>query len=289
VLPLAGKAPAIKGSRGVLDATTDPDKIRAWWARHPRANVGIRVPEHLLVIDVDPQHGGHFEWATRVGEAGLRLSDVVTLTCWTGRGDRSRHLYFRHPGGKVTGSRLGRGIDLKTASGYLVAPPSVHPDTGQPYTWERHPVADPPAWLLELLRPAPPKPRSQPTPRPLGIAGGTESPATAFSRSASWVDVLLPHGWTLIAGDGDSDGSKWRHPRATHDFSATTRNGLLFVYSPNAGLPVTEPGNPRGVTRFTAYAELEHGGDMRAAARHLRRSNPGTEPHAGRAAHGDAA
>jgi hypothetical protein len=33
---------------------------------------------------------------------------------------------------------------------------------------------------------------------------------------------------------------------------------------------VTEPSNPKGYTRFRAYALLEHGGDMRAAARHLR-------------------
>jgi hypothetical protein len=288
VLPLAGKAPVLKGGRGVLDATCDPAQITAWWTRRPRANVGIRVPEHLVVIDVDPQHGGHFEWAARVGEAGLKLSDIVTLTCWSGRGNRSRHLYFNHPGGKVTGCRLGRGIDLKTTSGYVVVPPSTHPDTGQPYRWERHPIADPPGWLIELLRPTPPKPRPQPTPRPFGIAG-KESPATAFSRTASWVDILMPHGWALVAGDGDSDGSKWRHPQATHDFSATTRNGLLFCYSPNAGLPVTEPGNPRGVTRFSAYAELEHGGDMRAAARHLRRSQPSTERPRGRSVHGGAA
>ena len=46
VLPLRGKLPAIgksDGGRGVHDATTDSDKINAWWTRWPNANVGVRL------------------------------------------------------------------------------------------------------------------------------------------------------------------------------------------------------------------------------------------------------
>jgi hypothetical protein len=44
----------------------------------------------------------------------------------------------------------------------------------------------------------------------------------------------------------------------------------LFVYSPNTPFTVTTPGDPHGYTRFRAYAVLEHGGDLSAAARALR-------------------
>ena len=145
VLPLAGKAPRTR--RGVHDATTDAVVVAAWWQRWPRANIGARVPAGLLVLDVDPRNGG---LATLEGWRML----PPTITVWSGRGDGGRHLYFRHPGGPVTGRWLPPGVDLKTHSGYLVVPPSRHPVTGQPYTWGDVGIpATAPEWLVELLRP----------------------------------------------------------------------------------------------------------------------------------------
>jgi hypothetical protein len=45
---------------------------------------------------------------------------------------------------------------------------------------------------------------------------------------------------------------------------------MLFVYSQATPFQPTEAGAPRGYSRFRAYAVLEHGGDLRAAARALR-------------------
>jgi hypothetical protein len=42
---------------------------------------------------------------------------------------------------------------------------------------------------------------------------------------------------------------------------------LLFVYSTNTPFEPTEAGRPHGYTRFRAWAVLEHGGDLSAAAR----------------------
>ena len=46
--------------RGLHDASTDPDQIRRWWREWPDANVGIRTGTEsgLIVLDVDPDHGG---------------------------------------------------------------------------------------------------------------------------------------------------------------------------------------------------------------------------------------
>jgi Bifunctional DNA primase/polymerase, N-terminal len=77
-----------------------------------------------------------------------------TATCWSGRGDGGRHLYFLRPAGPLTSTRLPRGVDLKV-HGYCIVPPSVHPATGMPYRWEDHPVAPLPYHLRELLRPLP--------------------------------------------------------------------------------------------------------------------------------------
>lgn len=146
VFPLVGKVPRTK--RGHLDATGDPEQIRAWWTRWPDANIGAPVPHKVIVLDVDPRNDGDI----------AALGNIpLTSTCWSGRGDGGRHLYFQRPDtGLYTSTRLPKGIDLKV-NGYLVVPPSLHPDSGMPYRWEKHPIAPLPERLRELLRPLPPR------------------------------------------------------------------------------------------------------------------------------------
>ncbi len=264
VLPLRGKVPAIPGGRGVLDASSDVDQVRSWWSgRYAGANIGARVPASLVVLDVDPRNGGAETLDQLVAEHGPL---PATLTVWSGRGDGGRHLYYRRPFTRLTTKALP-GVDLKTGAGYVVVPPSLHPATRQPYRWAVREPAAMPRWLQRLLTPAPVPPPA-PRARPVALDGGS-GVADAYSASASWCDLLPRHGWRLVRGDGDSDGSCWRHPAATAAVSATVRHGCLFVYSPNTVFPVTEAGDPHGVTRFRAYALLDHGGDLSAAARAL--------------------
>jgi hypothetical protein len=247
---------------GVKDATSDPAKIAAWWSDHPRANIGARVDDRLFVLDTDPRHGGEVAVEGLQAENGS-LPD--TLVAFSGRDDGGRHRYFLHPGGQLSDRRLPKGVDIKTKTGYVVLPPSVHPATGIAYRWlDPHIVpAAAPGWLLRLLRPervVVPTVRSAWS-RP-DYSG--ESIADWYCANHSWADVLT--GWTLVLGDGDSNGSAWRHPTATSKASATIKNGCLFVYSPNTVFEVTELERPRGYTKFRAYALLCHGGDLSAAA-----------------------
>lgn len=275
VFPLRGKVPAIKGGRGFLDATTDIDQIVAWWGEQcPGANIGIRPPEAVAVLDVD-EHGKGSGTATvkALTDAHGRLPETMTVK--TGGG--GWHLYFRHPGGTISADRLP-GVDLKTNSGYLVAPPSIHP-SGNLYqrVGRQDVIADMPAWLVKVLRPE----RKPATAAATSARTGRVAPdlrawstgasiADIFTSSTTWAQVLEPHGWTLVGGDGDSDGSRWRHPTATSAWSATVRHSCLFSYSPNAGLPVVGEGGKNGLTRFRAFALLDHGGNMSAAATSLK-------------------
>lgn len=152
VLPLRGKIPLT--AHGMKDATTDPAQLERWWAGGASHNIGIRVPSSLLVLDIDPQNGGTLAALTEA--AGGSLPE--TLTVHSGRGTGGRHLYFLHPGGPVSSRRLPEGIDVKTNTGYVVAPPSLHPATGLPYRWEGDAPAHLPAELVRLLRPDPPRP-----------------------------------------------------------------------------------------------------------------------------------
>jgi hypothetical protein len=254
---------------GLYAAATDLGRVGRWWGRWPRANIGARVPANLLVLDLDPRHDGLGRLAELERDHGPLPPTRVSIS---GRGDGGQHRWFLHPGGRLSAGRLGAGVDLKTYTGYVLLPPSRHPATGQVYTWAEptlEPAALPAGWrrLLSSAPPLPPLPVRRPSLLASARRGGV---AEAFNQATSWAQVLGPHGWTCPDPDPDADGARWRHPAATNLKSATIRHGLLFVYSQATPFTPTEPGAPRGYSRFRAYAVLEHGGDVGAAARALR-------------------
>lgn len=252
---------------GVLDFTDDIDTVTRWWSRDPW-NIGVRVPASMFVLDVDgpDRHPHPGKGLQGLAEMEDRYGPLPpTFTQITGSG--GLHLFFRRPPGKLSKSRLPAGLEYKDHGGYVVVAPSIHPDSGQRYVRCDHPVAPPPPWLVDLIverpRIAPPR---KPF-RPQQFFG--PSIADTYCTSVSWADVLAPHGWRCIGADPDGDGARWLHPTATSSCSATVRHGLLFVYSPNTPFDVTEALNPKGYTKFRAYAVLNHSADMKAAARAL--------------------
>jgi Bifunctional DNA primase/polymerase, N-terminal len=253
---------------GLYAATSDVGPVGRWWGRWPQANIGARVPTSLLVMDVDPRHGGLGRLAELEREHGLLPPTRVSVS---GRDDGGQHRWFLHPGGHLSAARLGGGVDLKTHAGYVLLPPSRHPATGRPYRWAEptlEPAALPADWRrLLALAPLRLAPTAQ---RPSVPPGRGESVAEAFNQATSWTQVLGPHGWSCSDPYPDIDGARWRHPGATNPKSATIRHGLLFVYSAATPFQPTEAGAPHGYSRFRAYAVLEHRGDLRAAARALR-------------------
>ena len=282
IFPLKGKVPLIpnphpKGSperatckgecgqlgHGIYDATDDVEAVSLLWTHFPGSNIGGRIPETMLMVDIDPRHGGLETWAGLEKQYGRFPDCHMTLS---GRGDGGTHRYVRRPPGRLTARRLGPGIDLKTSSGYAVMPPSIHPDTGKPYVRVDGRVPAPPGWFVDLVTERPPKPRRK---RATGPRFSSGAPVDALSAGFSWAGVLEPHGWECLDLDPDEDGSRWLHPAATSSCSATIRHGCLFVYSTNTPFEVTEPGSPKGYTKFRAYAVLHHQGDLSAAARAL--------------------
>jgi putative DNA primase/helicase len=148
-----GKHPRLSG--GFKEATTDPEQVRAWWARWPEANIGVRtgVESGIVVVDVDPDSGGEKSLRRLEDLYGVLPSTVVSIT-----GGGGQHFVFRHPGVDVRNSagRLGPGLDVRGDGGYVVAPPSVHA-SGRAYLWRpgrssENELVDLPEWLLDLLR-----------------------------------------------------------------------------------------------------------------------------------------
>lgn len=171
VLPLNGKQPIT--AHGHLDATVDPRVIRRMWAERGW-NIGAPVPDSLLVFDVDPRNGGSLEELE--SRAGVALPP--TLEVISGRRDGGRHLYFKRPFTQPYRGNIPRGIDVKI-NGYMVMPPSVHPDTRQPYEWVHREVARLPRQAAALMLP-----RTRTTRRrPMAVD------AVAL---AVWVRTLMP-------------------------------------------------------------------------------------------------
>lgn len=147
-----GKHP--RTEHGLKDASTDLQVIRAWWATWPQANVGICTgpASGLLILDVDPGHGGNESLGKLEAEHGELPKTVEAVT-----GGGGWHEYFRYPAGvsvKNSAGRLGPGLDIRAEGGFVIAPPSVH-ISGNRYAWTkplgRFPVAEAPEWLLRLL------------------------------------------------------------------------------------------------------------------------------------------
>lgn len=151
-----GKHPRVKN--GVKDATVDQLSIRAWWRQWPEANVGIATGAGLMVVDIDPRHGGDETVDALRDELGAWPDTVEALT-----GGGGRHIYLSLPGGVVTrnsASELGAGVDIRTDGGYVVAPPSNHASGGT-YRWEASSDPSdgvglgeiPEAWLARIAKP----------------------------------------------------------------------------------------------------------------------------------------
>ncbi len=102
----------------------------------------------LLGVDVDPRAGGDaslYDLTEAHGDAWLDTFTVRT-------GGLGNHFLFRLPEGvEVHRAKIAPGIDIKAEGGYLVAPPSIHPN-GNRYEVEKNTyIAEVPAWLIEEL------------------------------------------------------------------------------------------------------------------------------------------
>ena len=58
----AGKHP--RTAHGFTDASTAGTKIRGWWQKWPKSNIGTPLGNGLFVLDVDPRNGGDESLAT---------------------------------------------------------------------------------------------------------------------------------------------------------------------------------------------------------------------------------
>ena len=147
VFPLIPKSKLpFKGTNGSLNATTDLAEVAKMAAGVPNANIAIAPGvSGLFVVDEDPRNGG---------DESLATLPPLPETLTTNTGGGGRHFWFKRPAAldEVTCTSIGRGLDIKGLhSGYVLAPPSIHPN-GSIYDWANTaPIAEAPAWLVQKI------------------------------------------------------------------------------------------------------------------------------------------
>jgi len=143
------------------------DEVEGWKQQFPNANIAIVTGKisNLVVLDIDGQEGK--DSIIRLGGISNETPIVRTGNGW--------QAYFAHPDFPVRNFvHKMPGLDLRAEGGYVVAPPSIHPNK-RTYRWVRvlsvSSLLSPPFELTALLRPR--KPATPPRPRDAGSSDAT--------------------------------------------------------------------------------------------------------------------
>lgn len=184
-----GKHPRIKNWGE--EASTDSEKVGAWWDKAPLANIGIPMGERsgLVTLDVDTRHGGDASLEQLEQEFG-KLPTTITAT--TGGG--GKHYIFKYTEELCLKNVVGfrDGLDIRTQGGMIVAAPSLH-QSGNRYAWDdglspfEAEAADMPEWLIAEIRKVgtklTTKKKVDPTPRKKIKEGGRNNHLTSLAGS----------------------------------------------------------------------------------------------------------
>jgi hypothetical protein len=126
-----GKHPYIskrKGGQGFKDATSDVDRIRAWWTRHPTCNIGLATGHLFDVLDVDVP-AGIPSFLKLVSDKRIPKAYGLVSTASGGL-----HVYMK-PTGRGNFKGFEPGLDYRALGGYVVAPPSTLGPRWRSYSW----------------------------------------------------------------------------------------------------------------------------------------------------------
>ncbi len=152
LIRLTGKRPIEKGWEQYCETMRSFDEIG--FISSDNAGVACGPASKIIVLDIDDLAEFKRLCAERSWEVPLTFS-VIT-------GSGKPHFYFQYPpNGKSYGNKAFKKkneddsetsiFDLRGKGGQVVAPGSIHPDTGQPYTvYNDAEIAPAPQWLLDL-------------------------------------------------------------------------------------------------------------------------------------------
>ena len=184
---------------GFLDATRDPDRITAWWARWPCAEPALAVPGRIVVVDLDrrDRKDGFQDFERLDGRDPLSIETPIATTPGGGL-----HLFYAAAKPYKNAVAIGgTGIDTRTAGGYVVLPAG-----GNGRRWLRRlsttPLQPAPGWLDCAARQEPPT--SLPA-RPPPLEARPAGPLSTIARE------LLQRAVARILGAPQGEQEDTRH------------------------------------------------------------------------------
>ncbi|OBB20602.1 bifunctional DNA primase/polymerase [Mycolicibacterium elephantis] len=134
VFPLQprGKRPATK--HGFKDATTDPDRIRTWWAAAD-CNIGVPTGYAFDVIDIDPPAGAiSLARMLELEDTATGIGPIPDVHGHVATASGGIH-YYIPPLEHGNAAGMLPGIDYRGIGGYVVAPPSTLGERGRAWSW----------------------------------------------------------------------------------------------------------------------------------------------------------
>jgi putative DNA primase/helicase len=175
------KKPATRWTAYQHRRATD-DELREWFGNGHAHNLAVVTGAVSGVVVVDDDSPAAKAWA----DAHLPPSTMATRTA------HGTHRFYRHPGVPVRNAvRIDTGdpdvkLDVRGDGGYVLVPPSTHPDGGQ---YERlgpwPPVEQLPVFDAAWVTPEPMKPEAarEPAPEPSGDGADLRRRAEAYVAS----------------------------------------------------------------------------------------------------------
>jgi hypothetical protein len=285
-LPPRGKRPVSENWGN--ECITDPDAARRYYQQHPDANIGAALgPSRLCSLDIDNLEAMRIICTEFGWDIDALLAQSPTIQ---GQAPKMRML-FRVPEGEALQyhsltwprqddqTKRFTVLEIRAADTQQrqdVLPPSIHPDTGQPYIWLTKPngeIPEPPAWLLAVWKnwdalkpqlqglcpwavqrptPKPPKtrrPANDTTPSVIDAydqAHTIESALTRYGYRPQGKRWLSPHSSTGLAGVVIFDGKAWIH---------------------HASDPLCSDESGQLVGSFDLFRYYEHGGEISKAVK----------------------
>lgn len=118
-----GKVPKVKEFYNV--ATSDPDRVAAMWTDPVTGwpldhNIGVATDD-MIVVDIDMKKG-------KDGLSSYLALDLPLDTLMVRTPTGGFHAYLNGPNKSLSVDKLGQGLDIRSAHGYVIAPGSVVPE-----------------------------------------------------------------------------------------------------------------------------------------------------------------
>ena len=293
-IPLGTKGPRTDGWQD-HPITNEADAIRIW---KNSGGIGLHhARSRTAVLDID-----HPEWAARaLAAVGISLDNLLNAPGPKIRGAKGVKPVYCLPNGLELGrkalawtepgaAKAVTVFELRAGKTQDLLPPSIHPDTHKPYTWEpasperREDFPELPGELRALwkhwgqLQPVLNKAQPWAAPPPLRTYGEGHSVIGAFNARYNVRDVLAQNSYEQIGPD-----------RFLSPYSSTGAPGIVIlkgddglerIFCHHASDPLYSDGH--SYDAFSIFAVLEHGSDIKAAvkaaAADLGMSHTGTPP-----------